>query len=245
MADNYLEFSELLTNLSDEEAAWLENQLEIVQLRDGVEVEESTASAESADSTKPTWTGCRAYVDMDDYDGTYGGDVGFEYEFYEQHDKKGRYLWIYAEEHGYVDRVAHLVQKFLRQFRPDQTWSLTYSVTCSKPRAGDFGGGAVVVSATDIKWFNAWDFVEEQKHKSKLRIVLDISGGVVQDVYCSDPQAECVIVDWDCCELDDEVVGAVEVDGEVASITQHEVCPLDKLAGTDVEAALIKRGYKV
>ena len=232
MADNYLEFSELLTNLSDEEVAWLDNQLDIVHLRDGVEVEKSNA----------TWTGCRAYRDMPDYDGAYGGDVGFEYEFYEQHDEKGRYLWIYAEEHAYVDRVAHLVQKFLRQFRPDETWSLTYSVTCSKPRVGDFGGGAVVVSATDIKWFNAWDFVEEQKHKSKLRIIVEISDGVVHDVYCSDPQAECVVVDWDCCELDDD---SVEVDSGIACITQHVVCPFDNLTGTDTEAALIKRGYGV
>lgn len=178
----------------------------------------------------------RAYVGMDNYDGAYGGNVGFEYEFYEKHDEKGRYLWIYAEEHGYVDRVAHLVQKFLRQFRPDETWSLTYSVTCSKPRVSDFGGGAVVVSATDIKWFNAWDFVEEQKHKSKLRIIVEISDGVAQDVYCSDPRAECVVVDWDCCELDDD---SVEVDSGIASIAQHEVCPLDNLTGTDVEAALI------
>ena len=148
MADSYLEFSEVLTNLSPEEADWLENQLEIVHLCDGKEVDEKMA----------TWTGCRAYHDMPDYDGEYD-DVGFEYEFCEEAHKE-QYLWIHSEEHGQVEHVAHLVQKFLHKFRPDQSWSLTYSVTCSKPRVNEFGGGAVVVTASAIKWFNSWDFVE-------------------------------------------------------------------------------------
>ena len=61
----------------------------------------------------------------------------------------GRHLWVYAEESGSPDNVAWLVQKFLKKFRPDQCWSLTYSTTCSKPRVGEFGGGAVFVTADD------------------------------------------------------------------------------------------------
>ena len=64
-------------------------------------------------------------------------------------DGWGRHLWFYAEESGSPDNVAWLVQKFLKRFRPDQCWSLTYAATCSKPRVGEFGGGAVFVTADD------------------------------------------------------------------------------------------------
>ncbi len=58
--------------------------------------------------------------------------------------------------------AAHLVQKFLKQFAPNDSWSLTWATTCSKPRAGEFGGGAVFVTASDIKWNDSYDFVEQQ-----------------------------------------------------------------------------------
>ena len=71
--------------------------------------------------------------------------------------------WIHSEEHGCVDRVAHLVQRFLRAFRPDGCWSLTYAG--SEPR----GGGAVFVTATNIEYFNAWLFVEQQEKRHGLQ----------------------------------------------------------------------------
>ena len=70
---------------------------------------------------------------------------------------------------GNADNVAWLVQKFLKKFRPDQCWSLTYATTCSKPRVGEFGGGAVFVTADEIKWQNAYDFIEEQRTAFKAK----------------------------------------------------------------------------
>jgi hypothetical protein len=163
MADHYLEFSESLTHLSDEQIDWLQNQLETVHVIDGAECTEDNLP-DTGDGSNGSWIGCRAYRDMEDYDADFGEDVGFDYAFAEESDEdRGRYLWIYSEENGCVDRVAHLVQKFLRAFRPDRCWSLTYAGTCSKPRVGEFGGGAVFVTATDIKYCNAWGFVEEQE----------------------------------------------------------------------------------
>ena len=51
-----------------------------------------------------------------------------------------------------------------RSSRPDQCWSLTYATTCSKPRLGEFGGGAVFVTADNIRWNNSYDFVAEQRN---------------------------------------------------------------------------------
>ena len=99
------------------------------------------------------WYGCRAWRDLPDYDPHDGVPVGFEYAFHDDHDTPdgwGRHLWLYTEESGSPERVAHLVQKFLGRFRPNQCFSLTYATTCSKPRAGEFAGGAVFVTADRI-----------------------------------------------------------------------------------------------
>ena len=47
---------------------------------------------------------------------------------------KIRSLWLHADDYGDPTHVAWLVHKFLKRFRPDQCWSLTYANTCSKPK---------------------------------------------------------------------------------------------------------------
>jgi hypothetical protein len=154
MADTYVEFSQVLSHLSTDEVSWLQNQLDIVYVLDG---------KEGADPADATWTGCRAFRDMEDPDLEFDEDVGFDYSFSDEvHKEWGRYLWIHSEQNGSMDRVAYLVQKFLRKFRPDQSWSLTYAITCSKPRVGELDGGAVFVTGSDIKHFDTWQFANEE-----------------------------------------------------------------------------------
>ena len=125
--------------------------------------------AELAD-TDADWAGIRFLRDKPDHDPDWDA-LGFEYTFHDDHDEGGwgRHLWVYAEESGCPDNVAWLVQKFLKKFRPDQCWSLTYSTTCSKPRTGEFGGGAVFVTADEIKWQNAYNFIEDQRAAFKVK----------------------------------------------------------------------------
>lgn len=162
MADNYLQFSEIIPKLNPEEEAWLKEQLQPIRVFGQKEYPEDAAPAELAD-TKPDWAGVRFLRDSGDCDPDC--DVlGFEYAFHDDHEPNGwgRHLWVYAEESGNPENVAWLVQKFLKTFRPDQCWSLTYAAICSRPRVGEFGGGAIFVTADEIKWQNAYDFVEEQ-----------------------------------------------------------------------------------
>jgi hypothetical protein len=86
----------------------------------------------------PEFSGPRFLRDNPDFDGSY--DVlGFEFTFC---DEDGvRNLWLRADDFGDPTHVAWLIHKFLKQFRPDQCWSLTYANTCSKLRIGEFGGG--------------------------------------------------------------------------------------------------------
>jgi hypothetical protein len=137
MADTYLQFSERLELTTAAEAGWLRRQLE----EDPV-------------------TGRRQFL-LDYPDPEEADSCGFEYEFCE--DPSGRYLWIYAEDSGNVELVAHLLQKFIKRFRPDQCWSLTYATTCSKPRVSEFGGGAVFITADEIRWQDAYEFVEQER----------------------------------------------------------------------------------
>jgi hypothetical protein len=160
MANNYLEFSETLGGLAPEEEAWLREQLEIVHVYGDREYPEGEVPAELDEAE--VWSGCRAWRDLPEYDPEDGEPVGFAYQFLDdgKPDGGGRCLWFYAEESGYPDRVAHLVQKFLRQFRPAEYWTLGYANTCSKPRAGEFGGGCVFVTTSKVEWCSTWDFLE-------------------------------------------------------------------------------------
>jgi len=162
MADNYVEFSEVLGDLSGEEEAWLEGQLQPVYVFGEQEYPEDAVPA-GLDPAAADWYGARAWRDLESYDPEEDEPVGFEYQFLgDDQDGKQRHLWFYADEFGSPERIAHLVQKFLRQFHPDRYWTLSYAATCSKPRAGEFGGGCVFVTANKIEWCNTWDFLDTQ-----------------------------------------------------------------------------------
>jgi len=55
-------------------------------------------------------------------------------------------LYLWAEECGDVEHAALFVQQYLRKWDPTGVVGFEYSVSCSKPRVGEFGGGAVVVT---------------------------------------------------------------------------------------------------
>jgi len=163
MANNYLLFSEVIPTLAEPEEAWLKDQLQSVCVFGDKEYPEDAVPAELADKDAD-WIGARFLRDKTDHDPDWDA-LGFEHSCHDDPDDGGwgRHLRVYAEESGNPDNAAWLVQKFLQKFRPDQCWTLTYATTCSKPRTGEFGGGAVFVTADEIKWQNAYDFVEQER----------------------------------------------------------------------------------
>ena len=163
MADNYIQFSEVIPELTAEEEGWLKDQLEIVYIVDGKEYTEDTVPGDHY-SDVANWVGCRALRDMEDYDSDAGDDAGFQYEFDDSDEEDvGRHLWLFSRDWAFIDNVAHLVRKFLGQFRPTECWSLTWSATCTKPRVGEFGGGAVFVTAERIEQQNVWEFAGQHQ----------------------------------------------------------------------------------
>ena len=175
MADNYLQFSETLDNLTAEEETWLEEQLESILVFGDREYSEEDPANTLLPSSDPDFTGPRFLRDNPDFESPWGV-LGFEYAFQDEDDETppARYLWLYADTYGEPAHAAWLIQKFLKRFRPEQCWSLTYASTCSKPRVGEFSGGAVFVTANKTKFQDAGDYVEQKRaaFKVKSRAVL-------------------------------------------------------------------------
>jgi len=79
------------------------------------------------------------------------------------------------------------------------------------------------------------------------KIVLNMSGGLVQEVFASDPAITVALVDWDTEGCDPSDNGMVEIPDErggtqLAHVAECPVEPLEQLAGTETEAALKAAG---
>lgn len=74
------------------------------------------------------------------------------------------------------------------------------------------------------------------------QIVLNVHGGLVQEIFASDDALELLIVDWDVAHADhlEPGVVAVPLAGRLAHaiVARPNPVPLTRLAGTDVQAAI-------
>jgi len=64
------------------------------------------------------------------------------------------YINFYSDESGDVEQVCDLVHRFFKEHRPQDRFTIRWAYTCSKPRAGGFGGGIACVTAYDIRFFD-------------------------------------------------------------------------------------------
>ncbi len=146
MANNYCEYSESISDLTEVEIKWLEKQI--------------TANDEAFSKDKIDWeeyfaASLRPYSHVDNFG---MGDP-----------RRGRgrrrpsRMWItaYGDDGGSLDAVANFLQKFLKKFRADEIVTITWADTCSKPRIGEFGGGAVVITAKTQKWMTTYDWAHQ------------------------------------------------------------------------------------
>jgi hypothetical protein len=87
------------------------------------------------------------------------------------------------------------------------------------------------------------------KRKSAPRVVLDVSGGVLQEAFCNDPRTKLIKVDWDTDGCDPTDAGIVEITDQngrcrFVSVVEYPALPPARLAGTDVLAALSAAGFE-
>jgi hypothetical protein len=132
VANHYLQFSEQLELHNKKEVAWIRRQLDL-----------------AVPDVEREWK--RLDEDCN----------GFDWEIVEK-PRKPSFLWLYAEESGNPPAVARFVQAFLRKFRPAERFTLTYASYCDRLRLGEFGGGAIAVTAGGIEGFDVHDWAATQ-----------------------------------------------------------------------------------
>ena len=82
-----------------------------------------------------------------------------------EHGEEEDSIWVYSEDEANLDVLVALVCAFQEKFNIEEPWSLEYASTCSKPRIGEFGGGAVFCYKGKDEWLNtgAWRFSKEKE----------------------------------------------------------------------------------
>lgn len=132
MANNYLQFSTQINNLTQAEAEWWKAKLaELEALQEGDEERDDGKTASEL---------------MDEE------ELGFVASCF---DVELLDVWVHADESGNPDHVAAIIQEFLKANRPDDCFSFEWACTCSKLRLDEFSGGGVFITAEEIKWFDA------------------------------------------------------------------------------------------
>ncbi len=76
-----------------------------------------------------------------------------------------------------------------------------------------------------------------------LQLVINVYGGQVQDVFCSHPEIEVLLVEWDVDPSDAQHPSVVEVPighrrTALSHVAELTVQPLDALHGSDAAAAI-------
>lgn len=152
MADHYTQFSEVIDRLTPEECEWLEEALlgppENAWDKDG----ECPVSQSKLDA----WCDKFQVSDVEYW-------PEFEWEIKARDGE--HYLWVYSEESGSLEDLGNFIHAFLKKFRPESCFRLTWSGTCSSMRAGAFTGGAIFVTKEGVQYMSAhgWAGDKEQE----------------------------------------------------------------------------------
>ena len=73
----------------------------------------------------------------------------------------------------------------------------------------------------------------------EMQVVINVHGGLVQEVFASEPLAELVVVDWDVAPGDHQAVVVEIGQRHLRASVQHPIIrPIGHLAGSDVEAVI-------
>jgi len=78
--------------------------------------------------------------------------------------------------------------------------------------------------------------------RDKPTVVISVHGGLVQDVFCAEPETRVILIDWDQEGQSLGLPGVVEVqcDGKsvIASVVEYGSASFDAMKDTDVARAL-------
>ena len=82
-------------------------------------------------------------------------------------ESDGLDVYFIGEEYANVDFVASFVQQIMLKFNLIEPVGFQYCRSCSKPRSDAYGGGAVVVTQTEVMLMDSQGWMEEQIEELK------------------------------------------------------------------------------
>jgi len=155
MADFYLEFSEAISGIPEEELAWIKAIPDRGDFEDSTLWDDEDWKPAYAEKLKEHGIDVQEFLDDESID-------TFPHFCWEA--EKGGNWWIstHGDESGAPAHVAWVVQAFIKKFRPDFVFTLTWCEYCSKPRIGTFGGGWVAVNKDEKLFGNTWQDADEK-----------------------------------------------------------------------------------
>jgi hypothetical protein len=69
-------------------------------------------------------------------------------------------LWLHSSNGG-IDAVCVFIQHLLQRFDPKGRVTFEWSHDCSKPRVDAYGGGAAIITATEIKTMSTGQWLNQ------------------------------------------------------------------------------------
>jgi hypothetical protein len=144
MANNYIQFSEEIKELTKEEAEWLELMSNLASDRD-VDLKENDDRQHFSDEGEALTEEAKLAKVL------FSDEPHIDVEI-EEDPGRGWKAWFYSDEGNDPMAVATLVQAFFKKFRAGkkEVFSLAWADYCSKLRVGEFGGGVLVVNEEQI-----------------------------------------------------------------------------------------------
>lgn len=162
MANNFIQFSEVINNLTKEEEAWLTGVLDEEVDEEGEKCGQArTEFIKQFEGTPDAIDDAEFFPRFEwsvETEGEYAGDAAGQ-----------RYLWFKCEDSGEPSDVGIVVREFFKKFRPKDHFSLTYCLFCDKLRVGEFTGGGMFVTANSIKHWDADSWIHEQLQEFKAK----------------------------------------------------------------------------
>lgn len=146
MTDHYSQFSEQISDLTPEEAEWVES---VLNFREDRLYDETMAALVDLVG--------RLDLGMEDVDMSQW--PGFEWE---TSGAKKVNLKLYCQDAYEDTNLIVFVQAFIRKWRPDFIFMLSGAGTCSKTHIGEFGGFWIVITRDQVFRGSTWDTIDER-----------------------------------------------------------------------------------
>jgi len=94
-------------------------------------------------------------------------DYGVGFYLKIQEDDGKTYLTVMSDEGVAVETVLYFLSDVLETTDDHTIWTMTWSAGCTRPRSGEFGGGAAAISMTGVEMKHTWDVAEELVEKMR------------------------------------------------------------------------------